>query len=66
MNELMVVFGNQGYIYFPTKASNCEDAVEDFINTLKKAGINTDNLCIMTCTLRDGEYNDIDKWAISA
>ena len=62
MNELMVVFGKQSYIYFPTDKENCEDAVEELYRSMQKAGINTDNLRIQTCELRDKEMNNIDVW----
>ena len=62
MNELMVSFGKQGYLYFPTNKTNCEDAVEALYCAMQKAGINTDNMSINTCELRDPECETIDAW----
>ncbi len=61
-NELMVAFGSTGYVYFHTNKAICKDAVDEFLCELSRVGVNTDNLCIKTCVLRDNEENDIDEW----
>ena len=43
MNELMVVLGNAGYIYFKTNRLSIDMALFDLHEKMNQIGINTDN-----------------------
>ena len=59
MNELMAEFGDAGYVYFRTAATDCGAARDMLVSAMKGAGINTDNLNFSRCTLRDSGGEDI-------
>ena len=53
MNELMVVLGNAGYIYFKTKRLSIDMALFDLNEKMNQIGVNTDNFHPKKITLRD-------------
>ena len=59
-NELMISLGNNGWLYFPTGQSTCERAIDDFLHNLEKVGVNTDNIRIKECSLRNEDGEEID------
>ena len=61
MNELMVVFGNAGYVYFETEKEIASSAYYDFIRHMRMSGINVDNLHPTKVVLRDINMDDIGE-----
>ena len=53
MNELMVVLVGGSYFYYKTESMDVAEATEKFIEALESVGINTDNITIERCELRD-------------
>lgn len=53
MNELMIVLGNAGYIYFKTKRLSIDMALFDLNEKMNQIGVNTDNFHPKKITLRD-------------
>lgn len=63
-NELMIVFGNAGYVYFKTGASTAREALDEFESAL--GGLcDSSNLpyedYVTEAVLRDENYEDLDS-----
>lgn len=67
-NELMVVLhdGAGGYrvswIYFNTDKASAKEALDDFYRVCDVQNINTDNLNVTRCVLRNENREDIDEY----
>lgn len=62
MNELMVDFGNENWLYFKTNAINCTDAETELITKAEEIGLNLDNMTAFSMELRNENYDNIDEW----
>ena len=58
-NELMVVFGNHGYVYYRTNRESAKHALKDF---LERFNLDNLDLKISDAVLRDSSGNDIDRY----
>lgn len=61
MNELMVCFGDGGYIYYNTDATEIDKATREWARIMDRAGMNIDNLVPTYACLRDNHDNNIDE-----
>ena len=61
MNELMVVFGNENWLYFKTNAMNCTDAETELITKAEEIGLNLDNMTAFSMELRNEAGDNIDE-----
>ena len=61
MNEVMVEFGNGGYVYYDTDENNALWAAEEVLKCMENNGINVDNLYPTRAVLRDQNRNDISE-----
>lgn len=62
MNELMVDFGNENWLYFKTNAMNCTDAETELIAKAEEIGLNLDNMTAFSMELRNENNENIDEW----
>ena len=58
-NELMVVFGNHGYVYYRTNRGSARHALKDFLERFNMENL---DLKISEAVLRDSSGNDIDRY----
>ena len=65
MNELIVTFEGQQWIYFKTDAQTVDKGLQEFEETCDNAGINLDNMNIFTVTLQDSEGNMLQHKVIN-
>ena len=63
-NELMIVFGNAGYVYFKTGATTAREALDEFESALGEV-FDSSNLpyedYVTEAVLRDENYEDLDS-----
>jgi len=60
--ELMICFGEGGYLYYNTLKSNIKDAMKDWYKAMDHAYMNVDNMEITSAVLRDPDGNDVDEY----
>jgi len=60
--ELMICFGEGGYLYYNTLNSNIKDAMKDWYKAMDHAYMNVDNMEITSAVLRDPDGNDVDEY----
>lgn len=63
MNELMIMFAGQNWIYFATDKTNCADAFVDFEKKCATVGINIDNMEVVSTVLRNAEGKETE-WVV--
>ena len=63
MNELMIMFDGQNWIYFATEETSCKDALADFERKCAAVGINIDNMEIISTVLRNVEGKETE-WVV--
>lgn len=63
-NELMIVFGKAGWVYFKTNATTAREALDEFVARIFDV-VDTSNLeiedFVTEATLRNEEYEDLDS-----
>lgn len=62
MNELIVCFGDQSWIYWKTNEVSVDFAIEELFQTMENSGINADNLTVTSAELRDKKEKIIDEY----
>ncbi len=65
MNELMIILQDNTYMYYQTSATTAENALYNFHITCAANGINTDNIVITACHLRNSAQKDIDSYTVN-
>lgn len=61
VNELMICFGDGGYIYYNTYESEINKATKEWARLMDRIGINIDNLMPTSACLRDPDDVVIDE-----
>lgn len=62
-NELYIIYGNAGYVYFPTNSMTIDDAMTEYEMSLKAINLDACNLIPTEITLRtypEGEEIESD------
>ena len=61
MNELMITIGGGQWMYYRTDLTAADKAFQEFTESCDAAGINIDNIGILSAHLRGRDGEDIDS-----
>ena len=63
MNELLIDYGGENWLYFETNATTCVDAETELVIKAREIGLNFDNMGKpMSMELRNEVGDNIDEW----